>query len=175
MSSTDTHRSTPKTAIPRVAGLRIAGSQRTIALDELFPAGGRHAIGRTRQRAIRINDPSVSREHCHITRSARGHYTIHDCASKNGVWIARFAPYDNFVKVTRKRLTVGMHIKLGEVTLIAVDPEGRAPIAARRYSEFLRIAYRIYGSAARAARRLSKRSPSVIADKLQPSSKESHP
>ena len=159
---TDTYRPCRRPQHPPVAALRVVGSRRLIKLDGLITRGDYITIGRTRQRNIRLNHSSISREHCRITRNSKDDYTILDQHSKNGVWVARFGPNDEYLAVKRRRLVVGMHIQLGELTLVVCDKQGNAPILATRYSEFLRIACAIYGTAAEGARQLGRRSRAMF-------------
>lgn len=159
---TDTYRPCRHTHHPPVAALRVVGSRRLIELDELVARGDQITLGRTRQRNIRLNHSSISREHCRITRNSKGEYTIFDQHSKNGLWVARYGPNDEYVAVKRRKLVVGMHIQVGELTLVVCDEKGNAPILANRYSEFLRIARAIYGTAAEGARQLGRRSRAIF-------------
>jgi hypothetical protein len=147
---------------PPVAGIRIMDSARILWFSELLKDTDRVSIGRTRQRDVRIFDRTVSREHCELVRDPDGTYHLIDRGSTNGLHVSPRGKYSRYRRVDRVRLEVGMHIDVGDVTVIPVDENGACPITVTRYSELLRLARAIYGSAAEAARHIGKRSQQVI-------------
>lgn len=76
-------------------------------------------IGRELDNSLRLSDPSISRHHALLTRTAAG-YEIQDQGSSNGVLL-------NGVKVGTGSLKDGDRITLGQMQLTFVDPPAVAP------------------------------------------------
>lgn len=112
---------------PPAAGLRLMHTNRWLHLPDLLEPDRSLTLGRTRQRDLRIDESTVSREHCKIVRTWSNEYILHDCGSKNGLWVSRYGSYSRYERVISIKLTVGMHIRLGKATLIVVDADGAAP------------------------------------------------
>jgi hypothetical protein len=73
-----------------VGGIRVLGSARVILFDEIrykIFVKQRFTIGRNQDCDIRIKDPTVSGEHCAISRPASGGFLLQDSAAKNGVYV----------------------------------------------------------------------------------------
>jgi hypothetical protein len=103
-------------------------------------------IGRDRACDIVIRHATVSLRHCRIESSRTHTYTIEDCGSSNGLYIATHGPNDAPRRVEWERLTLGCYVYLGDVALVPIDEHGQARIAAGRMSEYLRIAHAVYGT-----------------------------
>jgi hypothetical protein len=104
------------------------------------------ALGRARRCGVRLQDETVSMVHAIVERKLEGYY-IFDRGSTNGTLING----ENWDRPTL--VTVGMEIHLGQVLLIGVDQEGRAPLRGFSLDSCRRDAVRIYGNACEAARR----------------------
>jgi predicted component of type VI protein secretion system len=137
-----------------VGGLRVLGTRRLHLFAEIryqrFPKV-HVTVGRAAQRDIRIRHPSVSRHHCTIMRTDDG-YVLADHDSRNRVQVREPTQGGGFRRVFHALLVVGMQIRLGPVTLLVTDAQGRCPITAERGSEFCRRAVATYGSTRAAAR-----------------------
>lgn len=144
-----------RTAHREAGGLRVLGT-RALHLFGAFRykqfSSAYITVGRARQRDIRVRDPSVSRHHCTIARGADGSYLLADCGSRAGVFAREPGPDSRLRRVYQIRLVVGMHVRLGAVTLLVTDAQGRCPLLADRFSEFCRLAVAAYGSHRAAAR-----------------------
>lgn len=81
-----------------------------------------------------------------------GSYVLTDCGSRAGVLVREPMPDSRLRRVYQIRLVVGMHVRLGPVTLLVTDARGRCPFLADRGSEFCRQAVAAYGSHRAAAR-----------------------
>jgi predicted component of type VI protein secretion system len=143
-----------QTARRAVGGLRVLGTRRLHLFAEIryrrFPRI-HITVGRAAQRDIRIRHPAVSRHHCTILRTDDG-YVLADRDSRNHVQVREPGPGGAFRRVFHVLLVVGMQVRVGPVTLLVTDGQGRCPITAERGSEFCRQAVAIYGSARAAAR-----------------------
>jgi hypothetical protein len=139
-----------------VGGIRVLGSVRVIRFDEIrykIFVKQRFTIGRNQDCDIRIKDPTVSSEHCAISRLASGGFLLQDSAAKNGVYVHH--PLDGgrtWRRVATIHLTVGLHLLLGDVRLVITDRRGNCPLSAGRFSEFFRQALYCYGTPHAAAR-----------------------
>ena len=71
-------------------------------------------IGRELDNALRLSDPSISRHHAVLRRTAQG-YEIEDLGSSNGVLV-------NGVKTGSGRLQDGDRVTLGQMQLTFIDP-----------------------------------------------------
>lgn len=147
-------RDSERAATQQAGGLRILGT-RTLHLFagiryEQF-AKAHITLGRARQRDIRVRDPAVSRHHCTIIRNQDGSHALADRGSRNGVWLREPVPDGAFRRVYHTPLIIGMHLRLGPVTVVVTDAAGQCPILAVRGSEFCRLAVAVYGSRRAAA------------------------
>jgi hypothetical protein len=139
-----------------VGGIRALGSARAILFDEIrykIFVKQRFTIGRDQDCEIRIKDPTVSGEHCAISRLAAGGFLLQDSGSKNGVYIHH--PLDGghtWRRVAQTVLIVGLHVLLGDVRLVITDHRGTCRLSVGRYSEFFRQALYCYGTPYAAAR-----------------------
>lgn len=171
-SPPDTHVSGSEQTTRREAGgLRILGTRkwhRFGALRYKQFAKSHITVGRARQRDIRIRDPAVSRHHCTIVRMDDGSYVLTDCASRSGVLVRE--PESRQRRVYQVRLVVGMQVRLGPVTLLVTDAQGRCPMLIDRLSEFCRQAVAVYGSHRAAAHNTG--TPRHILDRMVPRAQE---
>jgi hypothetical protein len=78
----------------------------------------------------------VSGLHATITSRARSRdapepkLTLRDRGSKNGIRVSHRGSHGPFVRASEVRLAVGVHVRIGAVTLVAVDREGFALLRA---------------------------------------------
>lgn len=138
-----------------VEGLRVLGHTPVYYFRKRLDANGRLVIGRTRSRAIQLDDRSVSCRHAEIRRVDYGLYFLRDLGSRNGVKVRERGHYGAWVKQARDAKVVlrpGIHIKLGNVIVVPVDPEGKCPINVRDHEELARAAEETYGSSAAASK-----------------------
>lgn len=170
MSRTITADAGVKAQPPPVGGLRVFGQQRLFSFDALTAAGPERrralTIGRDEACDIWLPEPTVSGVHATITARApvRGTwralsgetgehvFVLRDHGSKNGVRVSASGARGPFVPVREIRLELGMHVRIGAVTLVVVDGEGGCPIAAKNGRDFLVQARALYGSDQTAAR-----------------------
>jgi FHA domain len=160
MSRTITAHAGVKAQAPAVGGLRVLGQQRFFAFDVPTDGGpGRRkalTIGRDEACDIWLSDPTVSGLHATITsrgtsRARSGDapepmFTLRDRGSKNGIRVSHRGPHGPFVRASEVRLAVGVHVRIGAVTLVAVDREGACPIVATNEQDFVAQARALYGS-----------------------------
>jgi hypothetical protein len=139
-----------------VGGIRVLGSARVILFDKIVYKiflKQKFRIGRNPKWEIHLKDPTVSSEHCAITRMKPRGFLLRDSSSKNGVYV--YHPLDGgdtWRRVSTVHLTVGLHILLGNVRLIVTDRRGYCRLPVERYSEFFREALYCYGTPHAAAR-----------------------
>lgn len=139
-----------------VGGIRALGSARVILFDEIrykIFVKQRLTIGRNQECDIRIKVPTVSGEHCAISRLTAGGFLLRDSGAKNGVYVHH--PLDGgrtWRRVANIILTVGLHVLLGEARLVITDHRGTCRLPVGRYSEFFRQALYCYGTPYAAAR-----------------------
>jgi hypothetical protein len=139
-----------------VGGIRALGSARVILFDEIrykIFVKQRFTIGRNQDCDIRIKDPTVSGEHCAISRLAAGGFLLQDSGAKNGVYVHH--PNDGgrtWRRVANTVLTVGLHVLLGDARLVITDHRGTCRLSVGRFSEFFRQALYCYGTPHAAAR-----------------------
>jgi hypothetical protein len=139
-----------------VGGVRSLGSSRVILFEDIrykIFVKNRFTIGRDSNCDIRIKNPTVSGEHCALSRLAAGGFLLQDSGSRNGVYIHH--PLDGgrtWRRVTNTVLTVGLHLLLGNVRLVITDQQGTCRLPVGRYSEFFRQALYCYGTPYAAAR-----------------------
>ncbi len=139
-----------------VAGLRILDHTPVYWFAELLDDNGRLEIGRTKSRDIRLDDLSVSCHHAEILRVDRGLYFLRDLGSRNGVKVRERGHYGVWERAGENGrdekviLQPGIHIKLGNVVIVPVGPDGKCPITVRDHKELARHAAEVYGSAAAA-------------------------
>jgi len=129
----------------------MIGKNRAIPFDRLFRNTDTITVGRVRRHPICLNDETVSIDHCQITRSRDGQYTISDNDSTNGIFVAELGAYSPEVRVTECVLKIGMHIRLGEVVLTPVDRCGEAPVIVKQITELYHRLVDLYGSFREAA------------------------
>jgi pSer/pThr/pTyr-binding forkhead associated (FHA) protein len=144
MESTVTAKSASKRERSRVDGFRLLKSNKVV----FFPADKRQeiTIGRTRQRDIRVRHPTVSKLHCTVDMTVDDRYIISNAGSKNGIKVAERGRSSKFRPVEWHILEVGNYIRLGDVTLVAVNANGECPITASSAAELADVAMEIYGS-----------------------------
>lgn len=139
-----------------VGGIRVLGSARVILFDNIRYKRfikSKFTIGRNADCDIRLREPTVSSEHCAISRPQAGGFVLRDSGSKNGVYV--YHPVDGgdtWRKVATLYLTVGLHILLGNVRLVVTDRSGYCRLSVNSYSEFFRQAIYCYGTPHAAAR-----------------------
>jgi hypothetical protein len=162
-----------RTARRQVGGLRILGTRTLHLLAEIryrqFPKS-HITIGRVAERDIRIRDSSVSRHHCTITRTDDGGYALADAGSRNGVLVREPAAGARFRRVFHVTLVVGMHVRLGPVTVLVTDARGACPMVIDGAADFCRQAVAVYGSRRAAARAIGV--PRRVLDRLLSDAKE---
>lgn len=139
-----------------VGGIRILGSTRVILFDKILYKiflKQNFTIGRSQKCDIHIKDPTVSSEHCAISRLKPRGFLLRDSGSKNGVYVHHpLDGGDTWRRVATLHLTVGLHILLGNVRLLVTDRRGYCRMPVERYSEFFRQALYCYGTPYAAAR-----------------------
>lgn len=147
---------------PLVSGLLVLAEQRTVSLLEWD--GSRrwhgHEIGREEWNQIWLPDPTVSEFHATIVLAppAPGSrppaFEIRDEGSKNGIYVSRCGPRGPFARVSRIRLEVGWHLRVGAVVLAVLDWASTYPMMTRCDVDYVRCVRDIYGSDWLAARYL---------------------
>lgn len=80
------------------------GERRTVEFADAI------VIGRDRENGVVINDPSLSRRHCQVTREA-GRYFLEDLKSSNGTLL-------NGRRAAKIELTEGDKIEVGQVAMV---------------------------------------------------------
>ena len=139
-----------------VGGIRVLGSARVILFDKILYKiflKQTFTIGRSQKCDIQIKDPTVSIEHCAISRVKPRGFLLRDSRSKNGVYVHH--PVDGgdaWRRVATLHLTVGLHILLGDTRLVVTDRRGYCRLSVNRYSDFFRQALYCYGTPHAAAR-----------------------
>lgn len=150
----------PKT--PLVAGLRLFGQDRVFWFDTLFARRQDRpilTIGRDANCDICLPDPTVSsvqgtiRRRAHIRGdSVAPRFMIYDAGSTNGIRVSALGADGPFGQVDAVALSVGLHVRIGAIILVAVDGRGACPIIASTELEFIGQACALYGSEETAAR-----------------------
>ena len=74
-------------------------------------------IGRSAENIVNLDDPILSRFHCHIRRTESG-YELVDLGSKNGTYVSGWM-------ISRKILRDGDRIELGKTVVEFCDPDSR--------------------------------------------------
>lgn len=136
-----------------VGGLRVLGRRGIHRLD-VATIGARKRpirIGRSWGCDIRIDHGTVSAVHCEIF-AREGALVLRDCGAKNGITVSTRGPHGLFMPVAEAPLEVGMHIRLGRPTLVAVDHRGASPLVVWGYPDLIERAYALYGSVMATAR-----------------------
>ena len=87
-----------------------------------YPLSAFNTLGRHPDNTVQVLDRIVSKEHCRITRSANGEYTLRDVGSLNGSYV-------NGERVSEQQLNTGDQLTLGNTVLRFEDDEqkGSAP------------------------------------------------
>ncbi len=156
-----------------VGGLRVLGTRALYLLAEIryrqFPKS-HITIGRVAECDIRIRDSSVSRHHCTLVRMDDGGWALADAGSRNGVLVREPAAGARFRRVFHVALVVGMHVRLGSVTLLVTDARGQCPMVIDGAADFCRQAVAVYGSRRAAARAIGL--PRRVFDRLLSGAKE---
>jgi FHA domain len=158
---------------PRVRGFRIFGQGRVFSFDALLGStigsrpsehpgerrrGQALTIGRDEGCDISLAAPTVSARHATVTLDASVRDTmapvflLRDCESKNGIDASARGLRGPFARVRAVPLTLGLHVRIGAMVLVAVDRDGACPIVASSESDFIARAHALYGSAEEAAR-----------------------
>lgn len=142
---------------PEVGGFRLLGQQRLFLFEVLTDRGHKHelTIGRDDVCDIWLPYPTVSALHALIACSldlGEPVFMLCDRVSKNGIRVSIHGPHGPFRRILAVRLRVGLHVRIGEVTLVAVDRQGACPVVATSEAEFLSQARALYGSERTAAR-----------------------
>lgn len=154
MTSTVTAHTEEQDHPPAVCALRVLGRPQLFWLDAMTKANRRQkplSVGRDNECDIWLSDSTVSARHCTITTSAQG-FELRDCGSKNGTHVSVQGPHGVFTPVQEIRLEVGLHVRLGDVILVAVDRRGTCPLTVRDDGDLIAQAHRLYGSVRAAAR-----------------------
>jgi hypothetical protein len=143
----------------RVGGFRPFGHQGVFSFDALLSSQKQAlTIGRDAGCDIALSAPTVSSVHATVALDASVRdaaavvFLLRDCASKNGIEASVRGLRGPFARVRVVPLTLGMHVRLGAVVLVAVDRDGACPIVASSESDFIAQAHALYGSAEEAAR-----------------------
>lgn len=147
---------------PPVAGLRLFGQDRVFWFDTLFARRQDLPIltvGRDANCDICLPDPTVSSVQGKIRRrhhmrgdSVVPKFMLCDCGSKNGIQVSALGADGPFGHVDAVALSVGLHVRIGAIILVAVNGRGACPIIARTELEFIGQACALYGSEETAAR-----------------------
>lgn len=147
---------------PPVAGLRLFGQDRVFWFDTLFARRQDLpilTIGRDANCDICLPDPTVSSVQGKIRRrhhmrgdSVVPKFMLCDCGSKNGIQVSALGADGPFGHVDAVALSVGLHVRIGAIILVAVNGRGACPIIARTELEFIGQACALYGSEETAAR-----------------------
>lgn len=155
-------RSDPALEVSPVAGLRLFGQDRVFWFDTLFARRQDLAIltiGRDANCDICLPDPTVSSVQGTIRRRHRMRggsvvpkFMICDGGSKNGIRVSALGADGPFGRVDAVALSVGLHVRIGAIILVAVDGRGACPIIATTELEFIGQACALYGSEETAAR-----------------------
>lgn len=148
-----------------VGGFRLFGQRRIFSFDALIGSQwGEHrrqqalTIGRDQGCDICLPAPTVSAVHAtlaldaSVSDSPAPVFLLRDCESKNGIDASAHGRRGPFTRVRAVHLTLGLHVRLGAVVLVAVDRDGACPIVASSESDFIAQAHALYGSAEEAAR-----------------------
>lgn len=87
-----------------------------------YPLSAFNTLGRHPDNTVQVLDRIVSKEHCRITRSANGEYTLRDVGSLNGSYV-------NGERASEQQLNTGDQLTLGNTVLRFEDDEqkGSAP------------------------------------------------
>lgn len=148
MSTTDTAYPAHLPARYKVAGFRVLGRNRPgvfyIPMSQL--ARRRLTIGRADSCDLRIRHRTVSRLHGVLARNVDGHLMLFDAGSKNRLLLAEHGPHGEQYPFAWRIVKVGDHIQIGNVTLVAVDADGRCPLRIWNGPDLIRHAIRLYGS-----------------------------
>lgn len=132
----------------KVAGFRVLGRRKPgvfyIPMDHL--AHRELTIGSAEKRDLRIRHRTVSRKHCILTKNVDGQLLLLDAGSKNRVFLAEPGQHSEPRPVAWRIVEVGDHIRLGNVTLVAVDADGRCPLRIWNGPDLVRHAIKLYGS-----------------------------
>ena len=106
--------------------LRVTVEAGPDAGAQLAGEDGALAIGSSEDNALVLTDPSVSRYHLELRRTASGIQVL-DLGSRNGTWL-------NNVRIERAIVPAGTRLKIGDTTLAVEDagssvakPEAEAP------------------------------------------------
>ena len=113
-------------AVRMVHRLRVTVEAGPDAGAQLAGEDGALAIGTSEDNALVLTDPSVSRYHLELRRTASGIQVL-DLGSRNGTWL-------NNVRIERAIVPAGTRLKIGDTTLAVEDagssvakPEAEAP------------------------------------------------
>ena len=129
----------------KVAGFRVLGRNKPgvfyIPMDQL--AKRELTIGRTDNRDLRIRHRTVSRLHCVLARNVDGRLLMLDAGAKNQLELA-----ENGTRrpISWRIIEVGDHLQIGNVTLVALDADGRCPLRSWSGADLIRHAIALYGS-----------------------------
>lgn len=154
MTTTLSVHTTEYVRVPAVGGLRVLGHRRLFRLDDRGRSGARGRplhIGRDPACDIWLADPAVSAVHCTIV-TTEGGLVLRDFASKNGTYVSTSGRRGRFARVSETPLSVGLHVRLGGVTLVAVDENGACPFMVWDSDDLMAQAHALYGSVRTAAR-----------------------
>lgn len=152
-----------------VGGFRLFGQRRIFSFDALIGSQqGEHRGEHRRQQVLTIGRgegcdiclpaPTVSAVHAtlaldaSVSDSLAPVFLLRDCESKNGIDASAHGRRGPFARVRAVHLTLGLHVRIGAVLLVAVDHRGACPIVASSESDFIAQAHALYGSAEEAAR-----------------------
>lgn len=144
-----------------VCGLRLFGQQRLFSFDVVIGESRRQyamTVGRDEGCDICLPDSTVSNLHATIALDPFVRdplapvLSLRDCGSKNGIEVSARGVRGPFVRVREVQLTLGLHVRIGAVVLVAVDRDGACPIMAASEADFVAQAYALYGSEEEAAR-----------------------
>ena len=132
----------------KVAGFRVLGSSKPgvfyIPMGHL--AYRELTIGSAGARDLRIRHRTVSRKHCVLTTNVDGQLMLLDTGSKNRVLLAEHGQYSELRPIAWRIVEVGDHFRIGNVTLVAVDADGRCPLRIWNGLDLVRHAIKLYGS-----------------------------
>lgn len=144
-----------------VGGFRLFGEQRLFSFDALHGEHGRKqalAIGRDEACDICLSDPAASAVHATIALDPFVRdplaplFLLRDSGSRNGVHVSARGIRGPFVRVREVQLALGLHVRIGDHMLVAMDRKGACPIVASSEADFIAQARALYGSEEEAAR-----------------------
>lgn len=132
----------------KVAGFRILEKREPGVFSLPLEKLGRRelTIGRADDQDVRIRHSTVSRRQCVLARNVDGQLMLLNTSANNPVRLAEYGQYSRSRPIEWRIMEVGDHFRLGKVTLVAVDADGRCPLGIWNVQELVRHAIKLYGS-----------------------------